>query len=99
MCQSSAASLQRLACAREGIRHLGAEAIAYHRLGNGEAHAVERTPPETGCPSPDMTESISAQSLTVRPIGPIESSVLDSGRAPWRDIRTCVGLKPTRPQN
>ena len=48
---------------------------------------------------PAMTASARAQSATLRAIGPIESSVDDSGNAPSSGMRFCVGLKPTMPQN
>src|SRR6185437_655151 len=38
------------------------------------------------------------QSVTVRAIGPIESMLCDSGKAPSMVIRCRLGLKPTSPQ-
>ena len=46
-----------------------------------------------------MTASVMAQQATLLARGPIESSVVDSGKAPSSGIRFCVGLKPTRPQS
>ena len=46
-----------------------------------------------------MTASISAQQATLTPIGPIESRLVDSGVAPSRGTRYCVGLNPTRPHS
>ena len=40
-----------------------------------------------------------AQQATLFANGPIESRVVDSGVAPAREIRFCVGLKPTMPHN
>src|SRR5579872_714724 len=48
--------------------------------------------------SPASTASVNAQQETLTPIGPTESSVVESGVAPARGIRNCVGFKPARPQ-
>ena len=40
-----------------------------------------------------------AQQATLLASGPIESKVVDSGVAPSRGTRFCVGLKPAMPQN
>ncbi len=50
-------------------------------------------------PSPAITASALAQSATERAIGPIESSVNDSGKAPCVGTRWRLGLKPTMPQS
>ena len=49
--------------------------------------------------SPAITASAMAQSATLRAIGPIESSVNDSGNAPSVGTRCWLGLKPTMPQS
>ena len=46
-----------------------------------------------------MTASISAQHAALTPIGPIESNVVESGTAPSRCTRYCVGLNPTSPHS
>src|SRR4029079_6265377 len=46
-----------------------------------------------------MTASALAQLATVRPIGPTESRVVDSGNAPVVGIRHLLGLKPTMPHS
>ena len=46
-----------------------------------------------------MTASALAQSATLRPSGPIESSVKLSGNAPSVGMRCRLGLKPTIPHN
>ena len=46
-----------------------------------------------------MTASASAQSATLRAMGPTESSVQDSGKAPSVGTRWRLGLKPTMPQS
>src|SRR6185312_15978380 len=48
--------------------------------------------------SPAMTASVIAQQATLLASGPIESSVVESGIAPSRGTRNCVGLNPTTPQ-
>src|SRR5262245_28744513 len=49
-------------------------------------------------PSPDRTESSTAQHETVLAKGPTESSDCDSGTAPLLETRVDVGLKPIMPQ-
>src|SRR4051794_10446055 len=46
-----------------------------------------------------MASSTRMQSLTVEAIGPIESSVEESGNTPSSGTRDCVGLKPVSPQS
>lgn len=49
--------------------------------------------------SPAMTASAAAQSATLAAIGPIESSVKESGKAPPIGTRRWLGLKPTMPHS
>ena len=49
--------------------------------------------------SPARIASAVAQASTVAAIGPTESSVGDSGKAPSVGTRDLVGLNPTRPHN
>src|SRR5262245_14163908 len=49
--------------------------------------------------SPAMTASAAAHAATLRAIGPIESSVYESGNAPSVGTRDLVGLYPTTPQS
>ena len=49
--------------------------------------------------SPAITASAAAQSATLLPIGPTESSVVLSGNAPSVGTRCRLGLKPTRPHS
>src|SRR4051794_35827324 len=46
-----------------------------------------------------MASSTRMQSLTVEAIGPIESSVEESGNTPSNGTRDCVGLNPVSPQS
>ncbi len=46
-----------------------------------------------------MTASAMAQQATLLASGPIESSVVDSGIAPSREMRNCVGLNPVTPHS
>ena len=48
---------------------------------------------------PDITASAAPHCVTLFAIGPIESSVYDSGNAPSVETRNLLGLKPTMPQN
>src|SRR5947207_15307192 len=48
--------------------------------------------------SPAITASAIAQQARLLASGPIESSVVDNGTAPSREMRYCVGLKPAMPQ-
>src|SRR5215469_14871482 len=48
---------------------------------------------------PAITASVSAQQATLTPMGPIESKLVDSGVAPSRGTRYCVGFRPVSPQN
>ena len=52
-----------------------------------------------GAASPAITASASAQSATLFAIGPIESSVNDSGNAPSVGTRCLLGFQPTRPHS
>ena len=49
--------------------------------------------------SPAMTASAIAQQATLLANGPIELRVVESGGAPSRGTRFCVGLNPTMPQS
>jgi hypothetical protein len=46
-----------------------------------------------------MIASAIAQQATLLASGPIESKVVDSGVAPSRGTRFCVGLKPVMPHS
>src|SRR5215813_9062735 len=48
---------------------------------------------------PAMTASVNEQQATLTPIGPIESKLVESGVAPSRGTRYCVGLNPTSPHH
>src|SRR6266849_1064021 len=52
-----------------------------------------------GAASPAITASASAQPATLLAIGPIESSVNDSGKAPSVGTRCLLGFQPTRPHS
>jgi hypothetical protein len=49
--------------------------------------------------SPAMMRSSSTQQRTVGASGPIESRVNESGNAPSRGMRACVGLNPVMPHS
>src|SRR2546423_14848645 len=49
--------------------------------------------------SPAIIASAIAQQAMLLASGPIESSVVDSGVAPAREMRCCVGLKPAIPHS
>ena len=81
-------------------RHRLVDAIERHALPDAEPQARTATRDRAcGAASPAITASASAQSATLLAIGPIESSVNDSGNAPSVGTRCLLGFQPTMPQS
>ena len=86
--------------ARPRRRHGFVDAVERHALPGCRA-AGRRATPARARPalSPAITASAAAHSATVFAIGPIESSVNDSGNAPSVGTRCLLGFQPTMPHS